>query len=74
MSRHPESEGEVASRCALDIRKSYQLDGLLGATKLEKIRFRTSAPEFVLVGLAEVIAWLDKGFQERSQKVVIEMR
>jgi hypothetical protein len=74
LSRHPEAEGEVASKCALDIRKSYQLDGLLGATKLEKIRFRTSAPEYVLIGLAEVIVWLDQGFQERGQKVVIEMR
>jgi hypothetical protein len=74
LSRHPESEGEVASKCALDIRKSYQLDGLLGATKLGKIRFRISAPEFALIGLAEVVAWLEKGFQERGQKVVIEMR
>jgi hypothetical protein len=74
LCRHPESEGEVASKCALDIRKSYQLDGLLGATKLEKIRFRISTPEFALAGLAEVVAWLGKGFQERGQKIVIEMR
>jgi hypothetical protein len=74
LCRHPESEGEVASKCALDIRKSYQLDGLLGATKLEKIRFRISTPEFALAGLAEVVAWLGKGFQECGQKIVIEMR
>jgi hypothetical protein len=74
LCRHPESEGNVATNCALDIRKSYQLDGLLDATKLEKIRFRTGAPEDLLAGLAEMVAWLDKGFQERGQKVVIVIR
>jgi hypothetical protein len=73
LCRHPEAEGEVASKCALDIRKSYQLDGILGATKMENICFRTFAPEYLLIGLAEVIVWLDKGFQERGQKVVIAM-
>jgi hypothetical protein len=73
LCRHPEAEGEVATKCALGIRKSYQLDGLLGATKLEKIRFRTCASKRLLVGLEEVVAWMMKGFQERGQKVVIEM-
>jgi len=73
LSRHPESEGNVGTNCALDIRKSYQLDGLLDAARLEKIRFRTGAPEYLLAGLTEVIAWLHKGLQERGQKVVVEM-
>lgn len=63
----------MATKCALEIRESYQLDGLLGATKLEKIRRKTSAPEYLSIGFAEVIVWLNKGFQERGQKVVIEM-
>jgi len=73
LCRHPEAEGDVATNCALDIRKSYQLDGLLDAKKLERIRFRVSAPKGLLAGLEEVVAWLEKGFQKRDRKVVIEM-
>lgn len=73
LCRHPEAEGDVAAKCALDIRKSYQLDGLLGATKLEKIRFRVCAFKDLLAGLEGVVAWMDKGFQERGQKVVIKL-
>jgi hypothetical protein len=74
LRRHPETEGDVAMACALDIHKSYQLDGLLDASKLEKIRFRCYASESLLVGLAKVVVWLDKGFKERGQKVVVEIR
>ncbi|GAB7328850.1 hypothetical protein MBLNU13_g00728t1 [Cladosporium sp. NU13] len=74
LCRHPEAEGDVAAKCALDIRKSYQLEGLLRATKLEKIRFRTCASKSLLVGLEEVVAWMEKGFQARGQRVVIEVR
>ncbi|KAM0700738.1 hypothetical protein Q7P35_012459 [Cladosporium inversicolor] len=73
LSRHAEAEGNVATNCALDIRETYQLDGLLGATKLKKSHFRTGASEQLLVGLEEVVTWMDKGFQERGQKVVIEI-
>ena len=73
LCRHPEAEGDVAAKCALDIRKSYQLDGLLGATKLETIRFRACASEDLLAGLKEVVAWMEKGFHERGQKVVIKL-
>lgn len=73
LTRNREVEGEAATKCALDIRKSYQLDGLLGAKKLKKIHFRTGVTEQLLVGPKEVAAWMDKGFQERDQKVVIEI-
>lgn len=74
LCRHPEAESDVATKCALDIRESYQLDGLLGAAKLERIHFRTSAPKDLLIGLEEVVAWMEKGFRERGQKIVIEIR
>jgi len=71
LCRHPGYGGDVTTSRALDIRKSYQLDGILDAAKLEKIHFKSYAPEFLLRGLAEVVAWLEKGFQERGQKIVI---
>lgn len=73
LCRHPEAEGDVAAKCALDIRKSYQLDGLLSATKLGMIHFRACASKDLLAGLEEVVAWMEKGFHERGQKVVINL-
>jgi hypothetical protein len=35
--RHREAEGDVANDCALDIRASYQLDGLSEVAKREKL-------------------------------------
>jgi hypothetical protein len=71
--RHSKSEAEYAVNCALDIRKSYQLDGLLGATKLEKIHFEAGPCYSAEHGLTEVAAWLEKGFHERGKKVVVEI-
>jgi len=72
--RHLGAETELAVDCALDIRQSYQLDGLLGATKLEKLQFVSwGSSDNELIGLTEVVAWLDKGFKERGQRVVVRI-
>jgi hypothetical protein len=70
-SRH--HGNDTAAECALYIRESYQLDGLLNAAKLERLHFRTSAPEYGRNCLVEVVAWFEKGFKERNRKVLIKM-
>lgn len=65
---------DFAARCALDIRQSYQLDGLLGASKLERLCFDVGGYESLSLGLTEVVAWFEKRFQERGQKVIVEFR
>jgi hypothetical protein len=72
-SRHSTASDDFAAECALDIRESYQLDGLLNATKLEKLHFVAGDYPRLLIGLTEAVAWFNKGFKERKQKVLIEM-
>jgi hypothetical protein len=62
-----------AAKFARDIRKFFQLDGLLNAAKLEKLHFETSDHEDYSKGLAEVAAWFEKSFEERKQKVVVKV-
>lgn len=71
---HPKGEADFVAACALDIRKCYQLDGLLGASKLERIYFDAGGYEELLLGLKEVAAWFKTSFLERGQKVIIEFR
>ena len=72
-SRHRAREAGFVTACALDIRTCYQLDGLLGASKLERVSFVAGGSKELLLGLEEVAAWFKKGFQERGQKVLIEL-
>jgi hypothetical protein len=42
----------------------------LNPIKLERLHFRTSAPEY---GRNCLVAWFEKGFKERNRKVLIKM-
>lgn len=68
---HYESEGDVAAKSALSVRKNYQLDGLLGAEKLQTLSFNAYATENVMAGIHKVAAWFEQEFQKRGQKVVV---
>lgn len=70
--RHCGKIFHFAAKCALDIRESYQLDGLLGASKLERLYFDVGGYASLFLGLTEVADWFKKGFQERGQKVIVE--
>lgn len=61
-ARNSRAHRDFAADCARDIRKSYQLDYLLDAAKLEKLQLKTLAPQSFLDGLAEVAAWFERGF------------
>jgi hypothetical protein len=62
-----------AGLIAAQIRANYQLDGILGAKKLEKFTVAADGSEYGLAGLREMVAWFRKEFELIGQRVSIEM-
>jgi hypothetical protein len=68
--RGRDGEFELA---AAGIRENYQLDGLLGAKKLERIHVKANGFEYAMAGVREMVAWFEREFERRGQRVSIKL-
>jgi hypothetical protein len=62
-----------AELIAAQIRENYQLDGILGAKKLEKFTVTANGSEHGSAVLREMVAWFRKEFEQIGQRVSIEI-